>query len=55
VRYNASQGLPPAERRALLSERLAHVGAGSVIRPRVLCDDGYNIRLGDGAFLNSIV
>jgi maltose O-acetyltransferase len=52
VRFNASLALPPAERRALLSEPLAHVGAGSVIRPPFFCDYGYNIRLGDGAFLN---
>jgi maltose O-acetyltransferase len=52
VRYNASLALPPAERRVLLSERLAYVGAGSVIRPPFFCDFGYNIRLGDSAFLN---
>ena len=29
-----------------------HVGAGAVIRPPFFCDFGYNIRLGDGVFLN---
>ena len=52
VRYNAALALPAAERHALLSERLAHVGAGSVIRPPFFCDYGFNIRLGEGVFLN---
>ena len=45
-------GAPVSERRALLRERLAHVGADAVIRPPFFCDFGYNIRLGDGVFLN---
>lgn len=52
VRYNAALGLPPAERRALLAERFAEVGAGAVVRPPFFCDFGYNIGLGDGVFLN---
>jgi len=52
VRYNAALALPVSERHALLSERLGHVGAGAVIRPPFFCDYGYNIRLGDGVFLN---
>ena len=52
VRYNAALARPVSERHALLSERLAHVGAGSVIRPPFFCDYGFNIRLGDGVFLN---
>jgi maltose O-acetyltransferase len=52
VRYNAALAQPVSERHALLSERLAHVGAGTVIRPPFFCDFGYNIRLGDGVFLN---
>src|SRR3954468_20964242 len=52
VRYNASLGAPPAAQRALLGERLAHVGVDAVIRPPFFCDYGYNIRIGDGAFLN---
>jgi maltose O-acetyltransferase len=52
VRYNAALASPVSERHALLSERLAHVGAGAVIRPPFFCDFGYNIRLGDGVFLN---
>src|SRR5215813_11841937 len=52
VRYNASLALPVAERHALLRERLGHVGRDAVIRPPFFCDYGYNIRLGDGVFLN---
>ena len=52
VRYNAALAAPVSERHALLSERLAHVGAGAVIRPPFFCDFGYNIRVGDGVFLN---
>jgi maltose O-acetyltransferase len=52
VRYNAALAQPVTERHALLSERLAHVGAGAVIRPPFFCDFGYNIRIGDGVFLN---
>ena len=52
VRYNASLALPVAERHALLCERLGHAGKDAVIRPPFFCDYGYNIRLGDGVFLN---
>lgn len=52
VRYNAALGASPAERRALLRERLAEVGDGAAIRPPFHCDYGFNIRLGAGAFLN---
>jgi maltose O-acetyltransferase len=52
VRYNAALAASPAERRALLRERLAAVGDGAVIRPPFHCDYGFNITLGDGAFLN---
>lgn len=52
ARYNASAAQPPAQRHALLVERLADVGEGAVIRPPFHCDYGYNIRLGAGVFLN---
>src|SRR6201992_3775897 len=52
VRYNAALALPVAERHALLCERLGRVGKDAVIRPPFFCDYGYNIRLGDGVFLN---
>jgi maltose O-acetyltransferase len=52
VRYNAALALPVSQRHALLRERLAHVGADAVIRPPFFCDFGYNIRIGDGVFMN---
>ncbi len=52
VRYNAALALPVSERHALLGERLGHIGKDAVIRPPFFCDFGYNIRLGDGVFLN---
>src|ERR1700681_3725012 len=52
VRYNAALGASDADRHALLRERLAEVGEGSVIRPPFHCDYGYNIWLGAGVFLN---
>lgn len=51
-RYNGATGLADAERAALLREQLGHVGAGVVVRPPFHFDYGYNIRLGDGVFLN---
>jgi maltose O-acetyltransferase len=52
ARYNAALAQSVAERHALLCERLGHVGKDAVIRPPFFCDYGYNIRLGDGVFLN---
>jgi maltose O-acetyltransferase len=52
LRYNAAGACSPGARHALLTERLAAVGAGSVIRPPFFCDYGFNIRLGAGVFLN---
>lgn len=52
VRYNASLGSTSETRRGLLEERLADVGKGAVIRPPFHCDYGFNIRLGEGVFLN---
>lgn len=52
ARYNAALGRPPAERRALLAERLGAVGEGVEVRPPFHCDYGFNIRLGEGVFLN---
>ena len=52
ARYNAALALPVSQRHAILCERLAYVGKDAVIRPPFFCDYGYNIRLGDGVFLN---
>ena len=52
VRYNASLDESSARRHVRLAERLAAVGAGTVVRPPFFCDYGFNIRLGDGVFVN---
>jgi maltose O-acetyltransferase len=52
IRYNAALGLSGAERRRLLLEGFGAVGNDVVVRPPFHCDYGYNIRLGDGVFLN---
>lgn len=50
-RFNGP-GLSDEERYALLVERFASVGEHALIRPPFFCDYGYNISLGDEAFLN---
>ena len=50
--YNAMSTASVAERHAKLSEIMAHVGEGAVIRPPFYCDYGMNISLGVGVFLN---
>ncbi len=51
-RYNAALEIGSSDRHALLAERLGTVGAGAVIRSPFHCDYGFNIRLGEGVFLN---
>ena len=50
--YNQAAAASPAERHALLAEGLGAVGHGVTVRSPFHCDYGYNIRLGDGVFLN---
>lgn len=52
VQYNAALGMPSDARRTLLAQRLGAVGEGSTIRPPFHCDYGFNVRIGDGVFLN---
>lgn len=52
VRYNAALAASPADRLAMLRDRLASVGGGAVIRPPFHCDYGFNIHLAEGVFLN---
>ncbi len=52
ARYNTAAGSPPDVLRAMLAEQFAAVGRNVEIRPPFFCDYGYNIRLGDGVFLN---
>jgi maltose O-acetyltransferase len=51
-RYNASMAASADVRRALLREILGQVGDGAAVRPPFSCDDVYNIRLGEGVFMN---
>jgi hypothetical protein len=48
--YNAALAASDADRRILLLERFAQVGAGAVVRPPFRCDYGFNISLGAGLF-----
>ena len=52
ARFNAALADGPARWHALLGERLAAVGEGTIIRPPFHCDYGFNIYLGTGVFLN---
>lgn len=52
ARYNGSDLLGEAERLAMLRTLMAEVGDGAEIRPPFHCDYGYNISLGEGAYLN---
>ncbi len=52
ARLNAATAEPVERQRAILAERLAAIGEGSVIRPPFHCDYGFNISLGTGVFLN---
>ena len=52
ARYNATQGMAATARHALLLERFAAVGEDVVVRPPFHCDYGFNIRMGEGVFLN---
>jgi maltose O-acetyltransferase len=52
ARYNATLNEDGDERRAILEELLAGVGAGAWIEPPFHCDYGSNIALGERAFLN---
>ena len=51
-RYNRAATATAQERHALLVEGLGHAGCGATIRPPFHCDYGFNIDLGEGAFLN---
>ena len=52
ARYNATGQDEQKERRSLLIQLLAGVGEDAWIEPPVFCDYGWNISLGDRAFLN---
>ncbi|KAA2234820.1 sugar O-acetyltransferase [Salinarimonas soli] len=50
--YNGTGIDEEPRRREILDGLLGRVGTGVVLRPPFYCDYGYNIRLGDGVFMN---
>ncbi|HZQ62189.1 MAG TPA: sugar O-acetyltransferase [Casimicrobiaceae bacterium] len=52
ARFNGSLAQSRAQQREILQERLGALGHGAVIRPPFFCDYGFNVRLGDGVFVN---
>jgi maltose O-acetyltransferase len=43
------------ERSRILKELIPHAGEGLWLQPPFYCDYGYNIKVGDNVFFNSIV
>jgi maltose O-acetyltransferase len=52
ARFNDAPADDDARRRAALEDLLGGFGEDAVIRPRFLCDYGYNIRIGRRTFVN---
>jgi maltose O-acetyltransferase len=52
ARYNATSQDAQDERRSLLGELLGELGPGAWIEPPFFCDYGWNISLGERAFMN---
>ncbi len=52
ARYNGAAPADADQRHAMLGALLADVGEGAEVRPPFHCDYGYNISLGEGAYLN---
>ena len=50
--YNRSAAGDATERRRILMELLASLGAGSEVRPPLRCDHGYHLRIGARTFVN---
>src|SRR5262245_18786333 len=50
--FNASSAADIVLRHKLLHDILGHLGAESTIQPRLDCDYGYQIRVGDRTFIN---
>ena len=52
ARYNASAPRDASARDTVLRELFGAVGDGTVVKPRFLCDYGFNIRAGRNLFVN---
>jgi maltose O-acetyltransferase len=52
TRFNATPADAGEERRALLTELFARFGEGTVLKPTLRCDYGFNISIGSRTFIN---
>ena len=52
ARFNATSADADAERRTLLTELFERIGEGTVLKPTLRCDYGFNIAIGDRTFVN---
>jgi maltose O-acetyltransferase len=52
ARFNATPADAGDERRILLTELFARFGAGTVLKPVLRCDYGFNISIGERTFIN---
>ena len=52
ARFNATQADAGDERRAILVDLFAQFGDGTVLKPTLRCDYGFNISIGDRTFIN---
>lgn len=52
ARFNATPADADEERRALLAELFARFGEGTVLKPSLRCDYGFNISIGERTFVN---
>lgn len=52
ARFNATSAAADDERRALLTDLFESFGEGTVLKPTLHCDYGFNITIGRRAFIN---
>jgi maltose O-acetyltransferase len=52
AKFNATAAEADAERHLLLTQLLGRIGEGTVVKPVLRCDYGYNIAIGDRTFVN---
>jgi maltose O-acetyltransferase len=52
AKFNATPADADDERRTLLMELFERIGAGTVLKPTLRCDYGFNIAIGDRTFVN---
>lgn len=51
-RFNATAADADEARRALLTELFARFGEGTIVKPTLRCDYGFNVSIGDRTFIN---